>query len=331
MDIIFNCLDSGLGLNGGSRTIVRSANTLKKLGHNVSILNTKLNPSYTWDKIEVPIISPLNLNNIPPADVIIATAFVSVKTTISAPEHCGVKTHWLRGWEIWKHSEDWIVKNVLNQPTLKIVNSICLQNKLKEYNIDSKIIRPGYDFDELKPLNIRQNNKIITIGGLYSKGDKRKTKRVEWIFEAIKQIKKDRKVCLVMFGADGSPSANDPFDTFSANPISRIKNQLYNSCDIWLAPTENDSLHLPPAEAMITKCCVVGTDAPMNGMKDYLINMKTGLISTNDINDFEKTIRFAIDNPDIRLELGKNARKKILSLGTREENMNKLINYLEEK
>ena len=330
MKILFNCLDSGLGNNGGSRTIVRSANILKKLGIDVSILNTKLTPSYTWDKIEVPIISPLNLNNIPDSDVIIATAFTSVKTTIEAPDHCGLKAHWLRGWEVWRHNEKWIVENVLKQPTLKIVNSICLQNKLKEFNIKSKVIRPGYDFDELKPLDIRQNNKTITIGGLYNRGDKRKTKRVEWIFEVVNRLKRDMEVCLVMFGADGSPNVNDPFDVFSANPISRIKNQLYNSVDIWLAPTENDSLHLPPAEAMQTECCVVGTDTPMNGMKDYLIGMETGLISKNNIDDFESTIRFAIDKSELRLELGKNAREKILSLGTREENMNKLIKYLED-
>jgi len=337
MDIIFNCLNSGLGNNGGSRTIVRSANTLKKMGHNVCILNPVpkrikmgqyLESAYTWDKIDVPVLH--NINDIKKADVIIATAFASVKTTIEAPDSCGMKAHWLRGWETWRHSEEWIKENVLNQPTLKIVNSLCLQDKLKEYNVDSELIRPGYDFNELKPLNTRQNIKIITIGGLYSKGDKRKTKRVEWIFEAVKQIKKDRKVCLVMFGADGSPSAYDPFDVFKSNPDPRIKNQLYNSCDIWLAPTTLDSLHLSPAEAMITECCVVGTDTPMNGMKDYLINMKTGLISTNTILEFEANIRYLIDNPDIRIKLGKAGREKILSLGTREYNMNILLNYLED-
>jgi len=338
MDIIFNCLNSGLGNNGGSRTIVRSANTLKKLGHNVVILNPsrkrkKLDQinnktAYTWDEIEVPVMSEgwgyLK------ADVIIATAFASVKTTIEAPDNCGMKVHWLRGWETWRHDEEWIKENVLDQPTFKIVNSICLQDKLKEFNVESKLIRPGYDFDELKPLNMRQNKKGITIGGLFNKGDKRKTKRTEWIFEVVNKLKKDLNVTLVMFGGEGAPLANKPFDLFKSNPSDKIKNQFYNSIDIWLAPTENDSLHLPPAEAMQTECCVVGTDTPMNGMKDYLIGMKTGIISTNTITEFETNIRFLIDNPDLRIELGKAGREKILSLGTREENMNKLINTLED-
>jgi len=330
MKILFNCLDSGLGNNGGSRTIVRSVNILKKLGCEVSILNTKITPAYTWDKIDVPIISPINVNNIPKADVIIATSFSSVKSTIDAPNRCGMKAHWIRGWETWKHSEDWIIKNVLNQPTLKIVNSIGMQDKLKEFNIDSEIIRPGYDIHELQPLNNRQKNKTITIGGLYNKGDKRKTKRIEWIFEVVRRLKKDMNVCLVMFGADGSPDVHDPFDVFIANPVYERKNDIYNSCDLWLAPTENDSLHNPPAEAMLTECCVVATDTPMNGMKDYLINMKTGLISDNNINDFERCVRMMIDNPDIRIKLGIVGREKILSLGTREYNMTLLLNYLED-
>ena len=194
MDIIFNCLDSGLGNNGGSRTIVRSANTLKKMGHNVCILNpprkniNKLDSpnnttAYNWDMINVPVISE-GWGSIH-ADVILATAFASVKTTMETPNHCGIKAHWLRGFETWRHSEGWIIKNVLNQPTIKIVNSICLQNKLKEYNVESKIVRPGYDFHEIYPIDIRKENKVITIGGLYSQGSKRKSKRTDWIFEVV--------------------------------------------------------------------------------------------------------------------------------------------------
>ena len=338
MDIIFNCLDSGLGNNGGSRTIVRSANTLKKLGHNVVILNppgkrTKLDlinnkTAYTWDTINVPVMSEgwAHLK----ADVIIATAYASVKTTVEAPDSCGMKVHWMRGWETWKHSEEWIKENVLNQPTLKIVNSLNLQDKLKEYNVESKLIRPGYDFDELKPLHTRETNKVLTLGALYNKGNKRKEKRVDWIFEAVEKIKKDITIALVMFGGEGQPPINAPIDLFIPNPIRDRKNNLYNRIDIWLAPTENDSLHLPPAEAMITECCIVGTDTPMNGMKDYLINMETGLISMNSITSFENTVRLLINDIDLRIELGKNAREKILSLGTREYNMNILLNYLED-
>jgi len=338
MDIIFNCLDSGLGPNGGSRTIVRSANTLKKMGHNVCILNPprkNIRPdqpnnltAYTWDKIDVPIISEGwgSLN----ADVIIATAFASVKTTIETPKNCGIKAHWIRGFETWSHSVEWIKENVLNQPTLKIVNSINTQDKLREYNVGSKIIRPGYDFDEFFPLYTRPNNKVLSLGGLYNKGTKRKDKRVDWIFKSVSEIKEKMNVALVMFGGDGPPPVDAPVDLFIPNPIRDRKNTLYNRIDIWLAPTCNDSLTNPPAEAMLTECCIVGTQAPMNGMKDYLIHNKTGIESYDKYESFRDCILLMLLDKEKRIELGKNAREKILSLGSREDNMNKLINYLED-
>jgi len=323
-------MGTGISNNGGSRTLIRSANIIQKLGHNIKILNDTLNHSYNWDKVNVPILTPKNIKDIPDADVIIATGYGSWEKTLNLPDRCGKKFIWVRGWEIWNTNETNIVKILSNENFNIIVNSICLQNKLKEFNIDSKIIRPGYDFDEIFPLNIRKNSDSIIIGALYSKGQKRSNKRVNWIFETIKNIKKDKKVCLVMFGGEGNPANNNPVDLFVANPTHQRKNEIYNQCDIWLAPTKNDSLHLPPAEAMQTECCIIGTDAPMNGMKDYLTNTETGLISENNIEDFETRIRLAINEPNLREELGKNAREKILSLGTREQNMNKLINYLED-
>jgi glycosyltransferase involved in cell wall biosynthesis len=338
MKIIFNCLDSGLGPNGGSRTIVRSANILKKMGHYVCILNPepkrlKLDQyresAYTWDHIDVPVLH--SINPIESADVIIATAFASVESTIKAPKRLGIKAHWIRGWETWRHSEDWIKNNVLNQPTIKIVNSIGMQDKLKEFNVDSTIIRPGYDINELYPMDVRKNNKVITLGCLYSKGDKRSTKRVDWIFKAVKEIKKKMNVSLIMFGGEGDPPKDAPFDLFSPNPNSYVKNSLYNQIDIWIAPTCNDSNHLPPAEAMLTECCIVGTDAPMNGMKDYLINAETGTESFNTYESFRDCIIYSLlVGEETRIKYGKAAREKILSLGTREENMNKLIKYLED-
>ena len=39
MRITFNLINCGLGNNGGTQTIVRSANTLRELGHDVFIID----------------------------------------------------------------------------------------------------------------------------------------------------------------------------------------------------------------------------------------------------------------------------------------------------
>jgi hypothetical protein len=331
MKILFNLLGTGISNNGGSRTLIRSANILKKLGKDVIILNNKLNHIYTWDKIEVPILSPDTVNDIPNADVVIGTGYGSWKKTIDLPNRCGKKFIWCRGWETWNASENKLIELLGNKKIKIITNSIGMQDKLKEHSIESTIIRPGYDFHEIFPLNTRHKNKVLTLGALYSKGSKRSTKRVDWIFKAVEEIKKKMNVCLIMFGSEGKPHVSAPFDLFSPNPSKYAKNSIYNQCDIWLAPTELEALHMPPAEAMQTECCVVGTDAPMSGMRDYLINAETGVESFNTYESFRDCIIYALlVGEETRVRYGKAARKKIQSLGTREYNMNILINYIED-
>ena len=71
-------------------------------------------------------------------------------------------------------------------------------------------------------------------------------------------------------GMEKAPSRG--FTPYVHNPSIEEKNKFYNLCDIWLAPTNNEGLHMCPAEAMLTECVVVGTDSPMSGMRDYLYN-----------------------------------------------------------
>lgn len=329
MRIIFDLRSTGCGSNGGTATIVKSANTLHKIGHKICIIDSGKN-QYTWGPLLVPHIIPKRDKDIPDADAIIATGYHSVKHTVAAPDRCGVKLHYMRGWELWQMSEEKIVDKVLNQPTVKIVNSYCLQDKLKRYNINSYIIRPGYDFGEVHPLNTRrENNGKLILGGLFNKGAKRSGKRTDWIFETTRFLKKNYSVVeLYMFGIDGHPN-NELVDVYLMNPSIEEKNKLYNEVDIFLTPTMLEGLHLVGAEAMLTEATVVGTNAPMSGMQDYLIHNKTGLVSDNNQGSFIDAVRELIHQPELRVKLGRAGREKILSLGSRQDNMRKFIKIIE--
>jgi glycosyltransferase involved in cell wall biosynthesis len=100
-------------------------------------------------------------------------------------------------------------------------------------------------------------------------------------------------------------------------------------CHIWLAPTMSEGLHLPPAEAMLTECPVVCTNAELSGMQDYVVNNETGIMTSNDFWSFVKGVETLIKDEQLRISCGKKARDKILSIGSRDENMSKLIKYLE--
>jgi hypothetical protein len=195
--IIFNCLSTGCGPNGGTHTIVQSANILKKLDNDVIIIDSGKN-KYTWDKLLVPHIILHDLNHVPEAHVVVSTGYNSVKSTLALPKKCGVKLHWMRAWELWKMNEKMISQKILNVPTIKIVNSICLQNRLNEYKIKSYIIRPGNNFNEYYPLNIRGKNNKIILGGLYNVSHS--TKRTDWILKVTEILKKNNKnILLYMF------------------------------------------------------------------------------------------------------------------------------------
>lgn len=326
MRIIFDLRRTGLGDNGGSSTLVKSANTLLDLGHDVYVVDSMPN-KHTWTPLKPPHIKPTKESKIPDADVIIATGYKSVAPTVSAPARCGVKAHWIRAWEHWQMSEQAIVKKVLKQPTLKLVNSICLRDKLKHYNVDSYIVRPGYDLDIIQPNGKRKLNESVILGGLFRAGVHGKRKRTKWIFDAYSLIKiKFPKTKLFMFGSESQPSG---VDRYLRRPTMKQKSEFYNSINIWLAPTMSEGLHMPPAEAMMTECPVVGTNAPLSGMQDYLIHNKTGLVSKNNFDDFCENIIRLMENKKLRKELGKNSRKRILEIGDRNNNMKKMVDLLE--
>jgi len=328
MKILFDLRSTGLGNGGGSQTLVKSANTLYELGHDIKIIDSSKN-QHTWNKLEVIHKIIKNENDIPDADIIISTGFKSVPLTLKLPKRCGKKLVWIRGWELWIYDENKIVESILKQPIIKIVNSVGLYNKLKEYNTDSYVIRPGNDLEIFYNLNLRKSNKII-IGGLYH--DKhRKTKRVDWILETYRKLKEKYSNLELWMMGSSDPVLYDLklITKYFKQPTVEEKNKFYNNIHIWLSTSELEGLHITPAEAMMTECCVVGTKAPLSGTQDYLISKDTGFVSENNIKDFIKCVDKLIKDKNLREELGKNGREKIIALGDRSKNMSKFINLIE--
>lgn len=318
-------MNTGLGNNGGSSSIVKSANALADLGHDVKILDSGRN-QHTWEKLKVEHIVIKNQRDIPKdLDAVIATGFKSVKPTISIPAK--IRAHWIRAWENWVFDEKKIVSNVLKTPTYKIVNSLCLQNKLLKYNVESHIIRPGYDFNDLYYIDVDRPNKII-VGALYREGKHGSRKRVNWALEGVRELKKKYNIEFWMFGSEKKPN-NKIIDRYYRAPTISEKRELYSNVDIWLAPTKNEGLHLPPAEAALCNTVIVGTNAQLAGMSDYLIHQVNGLVSSNNYKSFVNEIEGLINNPGQLKKMKKNSKNEVLKLGNRKENMQRLVELLD--
>lgn len=332
MKILFDTHGCPLGNNGGSSTIVKSANTLVDMGHDVIIIANAPN-QHEWTPLKAKYKICHDTEKVLGADVVIATGFVTAKHVSSLPEKCGKKFHWMRAWETWQIGDDMDIKNrVLEMPTTKLVNSGQLMVKLQSLGYSSKIVRPGYDYNDLFFTEDRSTNQNIIIGGLYRAGFHGTRKRTDWVFKTVNALRKKRyKISLWMFGTDIVKGGNGVgIDKYFLKPPPKSKNFFYNKVGIWLAPTKSEGLHMPAAEAMLTECPVVGTEAPLSGMSDYLRHEKTGLVSNNDIESFIANTERLLKDKELRLKLGKAGRVRILEMGDRKQNMERLVKILEE-
>ena len=100
---------------------------------------------------------------------------------------------------------------------------------------------------------------------------------------------------------------------------------IYSSCHIWFAPTDNEGLHNVPMEANLCGCLVVCSDEPLNGMiYDYAFNDKTAMVYAR--RDIAHAVELIL-NPKWEL-VGKMQKHLKKHIGTRQHNMQKLVNYL---
>jgi len=305
MKIVFNLHNVGLGNNGGSRTIIKCADTLTALGHKV-ILFTNQQVKFTWEKIH----SKLMYGNTHPVcDVSIATGFKSIATTLSC--RASKKYCYVRGLEKWVTNERELFRNY--KKINCIVNSIWLKDYFYKNGVESKIIYPGLDFDKFYLTN--NEYRVKNVGALYS--DRHATKRHNDAKDVSKRMSID-----VLFLNKNIVNASE----------KRLR-QWYNQIKIWFSPSELEGLHNPPMEAGLCGCSLVCTDHYMSGVSDYAIHNKTALIyPARKLSIARKHINTLMNDEELRKELNFNLinllKKKIRS---RKENMIDLIRYIEGK
>ena len=311
MKLAFNGLHSGLGNNGGSRTILKCAETLNSLGHRCDVITRVDN--FTWFDHK-PLIGyvPNDL------DVIINVAAVDVVSTLQMD--VPIKAWYIRGHESWSIPEHLLKDYYRNGNIVNVVNSKGLQQLLASYGANSHVVYQGIDFDLWEDRKLRSENKI-RIGCLHQS---KSTKRWKDFVKLSKILgDKDYEYVGFGFGKVGGGFLTD----YKQNPTYDELIDLYSSCHIFFLPTVLEGLHNVGLEAALCGCLLVGNDDPMNGMVcDYLFDNETGMV-------------YPAGNIQIAAELIKNpnwllvskAQKFIVeNIGSRETNMKKLIKLFEE-
>ena len=298
MKIVFNLQKVGLGNNGGTKTLIRCAETLQELGHEVYISSGT--NSYNYHKITVPIIKIL-----PSCDVLIASGFHSVKSTLQSKAKA--KFYYIRGFEAWQAPEQKLLESYRSLNC--IVNSEWLQRCLRGYGIESNLIYPGLDFDQFYVTNDQREN---ILGGLYS--SRHKTKRHEDVIEIGERL----HLQTLLLNRD-----NNKVDYESLR-------DFYNKIKIWVSPTELEGLHNCPMEAALCGCPLVCTDHERSGMQDYATTDTAEIYPARNLDVAISLINKLLYDEEYRKQQNKNMIELLHNkIGTRQENMRKMVNLFE--
>ena len=314
MYIIFNCLNSGCANNGGTRTIIRCAQTIEKLGHRCDIAATVDTFDWFEHKAPVPYI-PWD------TDVVVATACTTIPTTLKSS--IKKKAWYIRGHETWMWDEFRLSRLYNIESLFKITNSNGLKKKVESFGGSAVVVPQGIDlnlwYDEGAA-----STQVFRIGCLYQK---KTTKR--W---------KDFVKLAEILGHDGyeyvgfgDTKRDDSFLTdFLCEPtIDELRN-LYSTCHVWFAPTELEGLHNVPMEAALCGCLIVCSASPMNGMMyDYAFDGQTAIVYPS------RDVEYAADavkRCDWPMEFMVLNMQSLLrtQIGSREHNMKKFVDFLAE-
>src|SRR5204862_6988667 len=101
---------------------------------------------------------------------------------------------------------------------------------------------------------------------------------------------------LVGFGVR-PPRARSPYDEFHANPPQDRLAEVYSSCEIYLCPSWDEGLGMPPMEAVACGAALVTSGN--GGCRDYARDGETALVARRrDVADLAaKLERLAVDEP----------------------------------
>lgn len=323
------------GLSGGSRVIAIYAEKLLARGHKVLIVSqpaqkvslktkiktlilrkkisnsTESRPFFENTNIENIILDktrPVEAKDVPDADIIVATFWITANWVDNLPSSKGAKCYLIQGHEVQPHFYNSTAEITYQLPLHKIVISRWLKNIMQEsygdYNAD--LVPNAVDFNHFKSDN-RRKNKALTIGFLHShKPCKNTALAIEIIVQAKREIS---NLKVVAFGAYPAkiPYALPEWIEFHCQPPQSKIPSLYSQCDAWLFTSEVEGFGLPILESMACGTPVLSTPA---AAAPDLINPNNGaLLDFTPVSFLKEINRFNKMSNEEWLEMSNNAIK----------------------
>lgn len=294
------------GLNGGIRVVAIYAKRLSERGHDVTVVSTprrhrtrlgrKLNswgllgspthgPSH-MDGIDVPwhVINrrrPIVDDDVPDADVVIATWWETAEWVSQLSSEKGEKVHFVQGHEVFPGQPLERVHAALRLPLHKITIARWLQSILEtEYGFSSVPLIPNAVDHQHFYAPARGRQEIPTIGFLYGPYA---LKGPDVLFDTVARIRKRiPRLRVVAFGI-GLPTTEFPLPPeteFIHRPLQPKIREIYSKLDVWICGSRSEGFHLMPLEAMACRTPVVATkvggcvETVQAGINGYLVDIE---------------------------------------------------------
>jgi len=296
-----------LSNNGGTRTVLKSAATLRELGHEVSIVAHK--DKFTWFKHHKPVHSiPAN------ADHIIAVSISDLKQLLRTYRGHARLGYWARPYETWQMPMEKVLKWIRalqKRNGVLMCNSSWQVEELAKNGIKARVMFAGLDED----WHAGDNRVINRIGCLCSK---RASKRWDSFIRLHKMLGPTFE-----FVAFGSIACNDAFlSQYLQNPSHEDLERLYQSCAFFFCPNVREGFYNCGYEAALCGCLLLVSSYAENGMSDYATPTTAHIFGS-----LEDAVA-EIANADF--EKIPQMNRALAAIGNRRTNMKRMVETLNE-
>ena len=212
---------------------------------------------------------------LPDGDVVLATAWQSAAVAAAAPARCGGKFYLVQHYESLYHGQGEAVDATYRLPLRKIVISTWLRDVMRErFGSAADVIVTPVErelFHRVEVPAAPPRPRVLMLHHEYAwKG----------VSDGLQAVARARRrvptLRLVGFGVK-RPRFPLPYDEFHENPPQARLAALYSDSDIYLCPSWDEGLGMPPMEAMACGAALVTYDN--GGCRDYARDGETALVA----------------------------------------------------
>jgi glycosyltransferase involved in cell wall biosynthesis len=309
---------------GGVRAILTYADRLAGRGHDVTVVvSAKGSWRAAWRNVRrqgpgwipgfragVRWEAAWDPARLPAADALIATAWQSADAAARAPASAGRKFYFVQHYESLYHGDPVRVDASYALPLEKIVISTWLKDIMRErFGSAAEVLITPVDRDLFHPVEGARSGDALRVLMLHHDYA---WKGVREGMEAIAAVKvRYPEVLLVGFGVK-APREALPYDEFHEKlPQERLA-WLYSRCPIYLCPSWDEGLGMPPMEAMACGAALVTFDN--GGCRDYAKDGETALVAPRrDVAALARALERMVTDAALRERLARQGQAFVTS------------------